>query len=580
MKYFVFLFTAFLIQHTAAAQCATPSAPTSLFLSATDTQISVYFDSTATASEYLAIISLSPSLSAAPVNGTVYALNSSLGGGNVFYKGNNYEFRATGLTSNLKYYFFIYSYKTGCAGEPSYSTSSLNGNITTFNSAPGIPAGYYNAATGLTCSTLKTALFNIVKPTIGDPLPTYKGLLGAQQLTDGRMNDNATKYILWDQYSDNPAGAEPYEFTFGSPYLDKGTGGTLEGQRYNREHIFPQAWFSSSEPMYSDIFIVFPSDKKVNSIRANNPYGKVGTASYTSSNGSKSGNNVYSPVFTGTVFEPVNAYKGDIARENLYVITAYEDKVAGWQTNSNANDVLAGNAYPAFDDWFIKLLYDWHVSDPVSQKEIDRNNTAYMIQGNRNPFVDHPEYVALMLQCTGAIPVTLINFTAIKNDNNVVLHWYATREKNFKNYEVQRSNNGIDFYNIGVVDAKNLGNYYFKDADLPNINKVYYRLRLVDIDGHFDFSSIASVKLNNNFSNAVIYPNPASGQINIQLPEVLEEQTLINVFDAIGNKVKTLNAAKGESNINVSVSNLSAGRYFINFSNHLQIFKKSFVIVR
>ena len=514
------------------------------------------------------------------MDGTTYTVGASFGTGKIAYQGSNYVFKIGSLTAGVNYYIFVFSTVKGCgAGAPFYSSNSLSGNIVTF-SGGAIPAGYYDAAAGKTCDVLKTALFNIIKPTVANPDPTYKGILGSMTLTDSRINDNGTKFILWDQYSDNPAGPEPYEFTFGSPYQDRGLLGNNEGERYNREHTFPQGWFGGQvDPMYSDLFIVYPADKKMNGIRANSPYGQVGSASFTSLNGSKSGNNISSPLFTNTVFEPINEYKGDVARANLYVATAYEDKISAWQGNVNADDVLDGTAYPAFDTWYIQLLYQWHVLDPVSAKEIARNNNVYMIQGNRNPYIDHPEYVALVWQCTGVIPVTLIDFKATSYNESVILNWYATREANFKNYEIERSVDGINFSKVGNIRGQNFANYSFTDGDLPNVRNVFYRLKLVDLDGKSNYSKIISVKLNNNLSNAIIYPNPATEALSIKLQQALTGSSSLRVSDIAGRIVLQQMIPTAQNNILLDVHALPPGRYFVTIKNSSELINESFVIV-
>ncbi len=145
--------------------------------------------------------------------------------------------------------------------------------------------------------------------------------------------------------------------------------------------------------MNSDIFHLIPTDGKVNNIRSNYPYGKVDNPSTTTLNGSKLGSCSW-PGYSGTVFEPVDEYKGDIARIYFYMATRYEDVISGWYNNSpQADAALQNNSFPVFENWFLEMLGEWHVNDPVSQKEIDRNNAVYAIQQNRNPFVDHPEWV-------------------------------------------------------------------------------------------------------------------------------------------------------------------------------------------
>ena len=563
------------------SQCTTPNPPTSLVLNSTNTQISIYFDTVASAvNRYLVITSTSSSLGASPINGTVYNPGDIIGSGTVSFYSFNYIYKLTGLTANTTLYVYIYSARIACTGEPAYSASSLNGNITTFNGAPGIPPNYYDPAGAQTCSSLKTSLFNIIRPTVANPNPTYTGLWSAYYISDDRPNDAANKTIVWDMYTDNPSGTE-CEFTFGSPYQDKGSSGTIECQRYNREHSFPQSWFGGAvEPMRSDMFFVYPTDKYVNGQRGNLPYGIVTTPNYTSNNGSKRGANTYLTEYTGIAFEPINEYKGDLARSTFYVATAYENNIAGWQANSNANAVLNGSSYQAFDNWYLKLLYNWHLQDPVSTKETDRNNDVYMMQGNRNPFIDHPEYVALVWQCTGVLPVTITGFTAQKNNESVLLKWYATFETNFKKYEIERSTDGIGFYKIGEVAGRNLANYSFTDNSLPNTNIVYYRLKMIDIDGKFSNSKTIAVRIADNFSNALVYPNPTKEKLVVKLQQALTENSSLLIADLSGRIIMKQQVAGGQKNIDLNVRQLPAGRYFIKISNTNELINQSFVIIK
>lgn len=231
------------------------------------------------------------------------------------------------------------------------------------------PAGYYNTAEGKNGAQLKTQLFTIVGPHIER---SYDQLWTDFQSTDKRSDGK-----VWDMYSN-------CNFTFGTDQ-DNGSGGTSECQFYNREHSFPNSWFAKATPMYSDLFHMYPTDKYVNNSRGNNPFGETTSASKTFINGSKLGACSVSG-YTGTVYEPVNEYKGDFARSYFYMVTAYDDKVANWQS-----DQLAGNKYPAFANWCIAMLLKWSANDPVSPKELARNEAVYSIQHNRNPFIDHPE---------------------------------------------------------------------------------------------------------------------------------------------------------------------------------------------
>lgn len=245
-----------------------------------------------------------------------------------------------------------------------------------------IPSGYYNTATG-TGATLKSQLCNIIS---NHTVKSYDYLWTAFQTTDAKSNGK-----VWDMYSDNATATLPYEFTFGSNQC--GTY-SVEGDCYNREHSWPKSWFNDASPMYSDLFHLYPTDGKVNGMRSNYPFGEVSSPTWTSENGSKLGPCSYSG-YTGTVFEPIDAYKGDFARTYFYMATRYENEVAGWEKNdTNGDAVLNGTSFPVFETWFLNMLYAWHVADPVSAKETARNDAVYGIQGNRNPFIDHPEYVA------------------------------------------------------------------------------------------------------------------------------------------------------------------------------------------
>ena len=247
-----------------------------------------------------------------------------------------------------------------------------------------IPAGYYDSANGLSGWTLKTALYNIIK---NHNAQSYTpGVWNAFQTTDIKTGN-----IIWDMYSDIPSGTPAYTYTYGT---DQCGSSNSEGDCYNREHSMPASWFNDGTPMYSDLFILYPTDGYVNNKRSNYPFGEVNSPSWTSTNGSKLGPCSY-PGYTGTVFEPRDDFKGDFARTYFYIATRYENVIAGWASNSTeATATLAGNNTTTFKTWALNMLYQWHIDDPVSAKEIARNNAVYLIQNNRNPYIDHPEWVA------------------------------------------------------------------------------------------------------------------------------------------------------------------------------------------
>ncbi|MDB5202640.1 MAG: hypothetical protein JWQ27_2049 [Ferruginibacter sp.] len=573
---------------TALPACTAPAAsPTNLVLTPANSSITGSFTGVAGVTKYLTVISTTNSLSATPANGTVYANGSAFGGGTVVKFGTGTNFTATGLSVATTYYIFVFAANTECSGEPFYNTSSLNGTATTTNNSTGIPAGYYDAATGLSCQPLKSALRNIISAGYNQ-LSYTPGVWQAYQFTDIRRNDANTADIIWDIYSDNPTGPEPYTFTYQTNQCGTYSG---EGSCYNREHSTPKSWFADAYPMYTDVHHLYPTDGYVNNVRNNFPYGEVTNPTQTSLNGSKLGTGTNFG-YSATVFEPINEYKGDLARTSLYMATRYENEIIAnnWSANGTANALFlsptdepdaAKRKLQVYDSWYLKTVFKWLNQDAVSQKEIDRNNAIYYQSGqnNRNPYVDHPEYAALVFECTGIVPVTIVDFTATKNKESVLLKWYATYETSFKQFDIERSTDGSNFNKIGQVAGRNLSNYNFTDLQLPAGSVVYYRLKMIDIDGKFTNSKTLVVKLNNNLSNALVYPNPTKDNLVVKLYQTLAANSSLIVTDVTGRMVKQQAVAANELNIAVDVRSLPAGRYFIRIANAMQVINQSFVII-
>ena len=241
------------------------------------------------------------------------------------------------------------------------------------------PANYYNSANGLAGNQLKLALHNIIK---GHTSISYSQIWNAYWSTDNKGNG-----IVWDMYSDRPNGTPPYTYHLGT--TDQCGNYDSEGDCYNREHAWPQSWFNNDGTAKTDLHHIFPTDGYVNSRRGNYAFGEVRSASWTSQNGSKLGPCKTSG-FSGTVFEPIDEYKGDFARAIMYMSVRYYTEDGSW---SNSDMTTKSEIKP----WAIDLLLRWNEQDPVSEKEKERNETIYRdYQHNRNPFVDHPEYARMI----------------------------------------------------------------------------------------------------------------------------------------------------------------------------------------
>ncbi len=188
-----------------------------------------------------------------------------------------------------------------------------------------------------------------------------------------------------DIYSEDPITKDPYTFESINQKCGSYRG---ESNCFNREHLFPQSVFHKRSPMRSDYYHVFPTDGYVNGKRSNYPFGEVSNPEWSSRNGSKLGSNSISG-YNGRVFEPIDEFKGDVARALLYFGTRYEDNLRSFK-NYPMLDKSSGKFY---SKWFLEMLLRWHKQDPVSEYEQNRNEAGFRFQGNRNPYVDHPEWV-------------------------------------------------------------------------------------------------------------------------------------------------------------------------------------------
>ena len=253
---------------------------------------------------------------------------------------------------------------------------------------------YWASANGKSGATLWSAVSTQTK--VGYSAVSYKNLYSAYLKTDVYPAGHAKAGKIWDMYGE--CAFEP-----------SNTCGNYSGvcDCYNREHSIPQSWWGGgTSGIGCDIFHVLPTDGKVNGVRLNYEYGEVnggtdwvgnkfGTAGSWSTDkktiASAAGESVSG---SGKVFEPKPEYKGDIARGLMGTIIK-------WQSDVTSGNNFFNGSYTASQNFgltkkAVVLLMKWHREDPVSRKEIDRNNGIQATQGNRNPFIDYPylaEYI-------------------------------------------------------------------------------------------------------------------------------------------------------------------------------------------
>lgn len=228
------------------------------------------------------------------------------------------------------------------------------------------PASYYNRLDGKKKEALKNATFETIRP---HTVVTYNSLFPQQfPQTDVYPELYNGQQRWWEMYSN---------IVF---LVRNGWSGM------NREHSFPKSWWGGAQnEAYTDLNHLYPAESAANMAKSNYPLGEVLTPTFA--NGITTVGYAYSGQGGGAsqVFEPADEYKGDFARTYFYMATCYQDYT--WKYTY----MVQNGVYPTLKPWAVDLLLKWAREDGVSQKEIDRNEAVYHIQGNRNPFIDFPE---------------------------------------------------------------------------------------------------------------------------------------------------------------------------------------------
>ena len=236
-----------------------------------------------------------------------------------------------------------------------------------------IPNGYYNTATGLNGAALKGALHDIID---NHQEINYDAVKEAVQILDEDPGNPEYIQLIYKGVS--------------IPKSDFNAG--VDG--WNREHIWPQSHgdFGTNNGPGTDLHAIRPADVTVNTSRGDKDFDNGGEPHYEATG-------CYSD---DDSWEPRDAVKGDVARAVFYMCVRYEGDITGEPDLEILDDITSsssGNGYLGL----IGAMLQWHAQDPVDQSETDRNNLVYfneafpnLDQGNRNPFIDHPEYAGMI----------------------------------------------------------------------------------------------------------------------------------------------------------------------------------------
>jgi hypothetical protein len=422
------------------------------------------------------------------------------------------------------------------------------------------PEALYASTQGKSAEALKTALGTIAA--------TGQMTLGYTIARD-KMYGNI----------DNVAGEVECIYTGRKATFNTRAGATANN--FNCEHTWPQSKFNQSDPMVSDINHLFSTDETANGKRSNYPFGVVVSASWTVG-GSKYGTGYGGQI----VFEPRDEHKGDCARAMFYFITRYPSNYGGFWGESPYQEA-------AFRDWNKRF--------PPTTKSRNRNNGVQQYQGNRNPFIDHPEFIDRINSFTGTATVVTAPRLAVSPETVCHANVAPGGERGW--YET--------FANVGtapltVTSAVFSNPAYSFVESLATISPNSYMkigIRYQPVSATADSVSTLTLTYNDGTSaqqvvvtitasrvptsaaavnNAVPvqfilgqnFPNPfnPSTTIRYSVPQSAGKQFVsIRIFDVLGKEVAiAVNEAKepGEYSALVTLEQMNSGIYF--YRMHLQ----------
>lgn len=260
--------------------------------------------------------------------------------------------------------------------------------LTVVSTAETLPDHYYAAAECKKDSALKSELHHIIS--------------GGERYKYGSRSDQSTHFYTWDGFSRTDRRADGTIWDMYSPYRHYFTHNDRSAAGMAIEHSFPKSWWGgANNDAYKDLYHLNPSEHRANTAKSDYAPG-VPDSLVTFDNGLfRTGYRKGLPYCR--VWEPADEYKGDFARAYFYVVTCYEDLhwidtvklTTGGKPSlaatSGAYFAMDNNSWQAFRPWLRDILLQWHRQDPVSEKEIRRQDAVSSIQHNRNPYIDYPE---------------------------------------------------------------------------------------------------------------------------------------------------------------------------------------------
>lgn len=387
------------------------------------------------------------------------------------------------------------------------------------SSVVAIPTGYYDQVNSTSPEALRASLHEIIDD--HQRFPYTSSSTDTWDILESADQDPSNPNNVIDIYKN-------------ASYPKFGGGNSF----YNREHSWPKSYGfpndGTSNYAYTDAHHLFIADSSYNSSRSNKPYANCDSSCLekaTELNNGRGGTSFESNWTAGSFsdgsWETWAGRKGDVARALMYMAVRYEGGVHGVSGHSEpdliltddrtliANSNQGSNIAVAYMG-LKSVLIQWHKDDPVDDFERRHNDTVYSFQGNRNPFVDHPEYAACVFEasCSGGggdttPPAAPTGFGASGGDGLVALDWSANLETDLLGYNVYRSDSLSGTY--VKINATTLDTPSYNDTNVNAESTYFYKVTAVD--GSFNesvYSDIVSATTNANIGGT----SPGTAWIN------------------------------------------------------------------
>lgn len=229
--------------------------------------------------------------------------------------------------------------------------------------------------------------------------------------------------------------------------------------------------------------------------------------------------------------------------------------------NFDVTNQTTAVTFPSAGTWYNYLLGGTYTATGAAQS-ITLQPGEYYVYVNR---ADAANLVA-------ALPLKLLSFKGKRTEDNISLTWSTSHEVNVKHFVVERSSNGVEFSDVATVAARNAAGavsaYDYADRAPLAVKantRIYYRLRMVDIDGSFSYSGIVAVNPIATANSIFIYPNPVKGsEVYVSMNEPVQSRVQIKIQDASGRMYRAYSTTVSAGNaVAVDVQALPNGVYML-----------------